>query len=322
MMYRLRPYLGDASARELRARMDDVLRNMLTFTPEGKVGALAPDLGGVMWAQKMTDLQVECGRREADIKQLGSVMSDLPFQNAALELIRENPEAGRYVGRSGVLCKFGERRWMTELINFGRLRLAPASYYRGSDHNAARQDDELALPVYVSPYDYDLGLLSPKILELCPVRNWHRLSVRKPTDHYLYCMAVSFDLRYFFDFAADKRIAESCVMIRDYDAFTDRLKKAAAEALPGFEVMFDSVRYVDPYLLVHTFPSAPDIYFFKSFRFLYQREHRLVAVPTEPVLANLEPVNLELGNLREFAELIEMRSPTAGSLEPQSDDAT
>jgi hypothetical protein len=296
--YRLRPYLDNATFEELRNRFDDIARNIYTLTPEAKVGAKHPDKGGIMWAQKLMDLALECYRRNGDIVDLG-VVHEFPVRSDMLPTIEANRSLAHHASRLKVFCKYGKEEWMTELIEMGNLRISPASYFQGGEHNIARQDNELLLQTYVTPYDYDLGLVG-SLKRYLPDRCWAVINNRKPSDHYIYCVTVAFDFRSFFDFDAD-----ACVIIRDQDELVRRLLAAAHRKLPGWKVRFEDVRYIDPYFMLHHLTGAgDDIYIFKSFRFMYQAEHRLVAIPPLGLSGKLDHIQISLGSLKDIAELV------------------
>ena len=298
--YRLRPYLDNATVEELEFRLDDIIRNIYTLTPEGKVGALHPDQGGDMWAQKMTDLALECYRRNGDIMDLGNV-NEFPFKKEILPIVRANGSLACHTKRSSVFCKYGKEEWMRNLLETGALRISPASYYRGGEHNLAIQDDELHLRTYVTPYDYDLGVIG-SLKDQLPERCWAVINNKKPTDHYIYCVTVKFDFRYFLDFTAD-----ACVIVKNQDEFVRRLMVAVGRELPGWKLSFEGVRYMDPYFMLHYLGSAREkIYLFKDFRFMYQLEHRLMAVPPFGFRGSLGHINISLGSLKDIADLVKI----------------
>jgi hypothetical protein len=303
--YRVRPYLGGASEEQLRDRLSDILRNFSALTGEGKLSLLPVDQGGLVWAQKLTDLQLEYHGRNQDV-EAAARPEHIPFNLAALELVRANSGLVRHLSRKPVYCRFGELRWMKALHEQGELLLSPASFYRAAEHGVARQDDELLLPTMISPYDYDLGLVDPRLAERLPERCWIDLQHKKPCDHYLFCLTVAFDFRYFLDFGAGGAPAEACVLIHDQLKFDERLIAAVRRVLPGWHVSLGGVKYVDPYFIPQMLPNAGDeIFYFKNFRFMYQREYRLVALPP-PGGGNkvLQRLPVALGSLGDISELV------------------
>lgn len=308
LMYRLRPYLGNADNQALRCRLDDILRNVLNLTPEAKVGMLPSDQGGSIWSQKLIDLHLECFRRSTKIEDIAD-MSEMPWNMEALELIRRNQHIISHFDKKNIFCKFGKIQWMRELLEHGNLRISPASYYSYSEHNIARRDDELILETYLTPYDYDLGIIPDFLLEKYPERGWGVINHIKPSNHYLYCLTVSFNPRYFFDFRGDDGIADACVIIHNPDEFERRLTAAVSQALNGWHIKTGMAKYVDPYSVVTLLPNHSDeIYFFKPFRFLYQREYRLVAIPPPREQNTLDHLSLRLGSLKDIAELMRVSS--------------
>jgi hypothetical protein len=302
--YRVRPYLGKATHEDLEARLDDILRNIYCFTPDCKIGPLPRDRGCALWMQKLVDLQVELYRRGIDIEEFGGFES-MPWNARALELMRKNMPLTAWQSRAGLFCKYGEERWLRLAQERGQIRLAPASYYRGAEHNTARHDDELTLRTYVTPYDYDLGWLHESMLRVIPPRGWGTLVEHKPSDHLIYCVTVRFDFRFFFDFGTESGPAEACLVVRDQDAFEQRLVASVSNRLPGWSIRLDAVHYVDPYTLIAQIGWAgQEMYLFKPFRYMYQGEHRLIAVPPPGHAEALTHVDIEVGSLQDISELL------------------
>ena len=303
LVYKIRPYLTGASAEELDQRLADILRNIYTLTPAGKIGMLAPDEGGLLWAQKLIDLRQECYRRNDGLES--RVRPEyLPFNKAALQLVRANHKLQHHAERRPVFCRYGPLQWMRALQERGELLLSPASYYKASEHGLARRDDELVVRLFICPYDYELGLVHESITCLAPQSSWGVVSVQKPSDHYLYSVTARFDFRHFIDFGENNLPAEACVLIHNQEEFEKRLQDAVRQALPGWwDISFDAAKYVDPYSLLQGI-SGREIYSVKHFRFMYQMEYRLIAVPPGKIQRPLPRLRLQLGSLSDIAELI------------------
>ena len=303
LYYRIRPYLTGASLEELDQRLADILRNIYTLTPAGKIGVLSPDDGALLWLQKLSDLRQEYFRRNDEL-EVRIRPEYLPFNQAALELVRANHRLQHHPARRPVFCRYGRLQWMRALLECGQLLLSPASYYKAIEHGLARRDDELVVKVFISPYDYELGLVHESITCLAPQPSLGTVSVHKPSDHYLYSVTVRFDFRHFIDFGEDGEPAEACVLIHNQEEFERRLRDAVHQALPDWwDVSFDAAKYVDPYFVLQGISGA-EIYSVKDIRFIYQGEYRLMAIPP---LGNKDPLSrlpLELGPLSDIAELI------------------
>lgn len=312
--YRVRPYLTYLSNDALRSRLGDILRNIYTLTPEGKVGALRPDDGGLLWAEKLCHINCEFYRRNTTLQEHVRP-EEIPFNKAALRLVTRNQHLVENVHRKGIFCKYGDERWLSLLRERGELRLSPASYYGENELNTARHDDECRLPVFLSPYDHDLGLLPPAIASALPQRSLATLLHNIP-DHYLYCLSASFDFRYFIDFRESKAAAEACLLIHDQDEFERRLVTAVEHALPDWEVSFDAVKYIDPLCFPQQLPATGlDVFLFKHFRFMYQREFRLVAVPPKTWASDAH-LYIFIEPLSDISELIKLTDSGPGCTSP------
>ena len=303
--YRLRPYLGNAPEDELQDRLGDILKNVLTLTPSGKIGFSRHDHGRDYWLQKTVEVNQELWRRCRPPIHPHSIPGLMPFGRDAAELAQRNLRFARYIGLAPVFGRYGEFVHMQQLQKSGRLMMSPASTYKDVRLGAARQDDELMLETVTAPCDYDLGLIDDSIKKLYPARQWLRYRFSKPSDFYLYCMTTSFDFRYFIDFATTGVKIPTCLLITAQDEFIDRLVNAARAKLPGWTITFSAVNYVEPYSLGHRLSWVRDeLFFFKHHRYMYQREHRLVCVPPTPTFSGLKPIFLNLGSLGHMTELV------------------
>lgn len=310
--YRVRPYLENTSASDLVQRASDILRNMSTLTPEGKFGLVTEPALRAFWEQKFDELALEHYRRNSPLER-NIDPNSIPFNRSALHLVRANSDLASYVKMTGIYCRFGREEFMRNLFERGELRLSPASSFRTIEGDIARQDDELVLTTIVTPYDFDLGTISPGFRSAVPRRGWYSIEHRKPSDHYLYCMTIGFDFRYFVDFGFAGTPARSCVVIKDQDEFDRRLRTAVRKELKGWAVFIQPARYVDPYFVHEVLPGArSENFLYKNFRFLYQKELRLVAVPPRGYAGPLNPVMIRLGSLEGLADLLTIRLASGG----------
>src|SRR4051794_5134196 len=88
--YRLRPYLRNSSEQDLRNRLEDILRNVIAFTPEGKIGAIGVEDGGPFWRPKVSALELEYEFRGIDPVEHGDVIGNTPVNRKTLAAIRRN----------------------------------------------------------------------------------------------------------------------------------------------------------------------------------------------------------------------------------------
>ena len=186
---------------------------------------------------------------------------------------------------------------MTALYERGALRVQPASFFAAASHNGAVRDDELSLPlsVAVSRDDIVKLVVNPEDVPRGPVEQRVDVEFRFDTDYWLYCLTISVEPRLFVDFCAD-----ACVIVRDKEAFRERLRATTAAHLAGAAMREGPAIYIDPLL-----PTTTEIFIplAKHFRYSYQEELRFVWLP--PTRAEkLAHVDVEIGSLKEIAELI------------------
>lgn len=303
--YRLRPYLANAPESELQDRLEYILRNVLTISPEGKIEYARPEHGRAIWLHKTSDLNQELWRRNREPIKPQDFPGMMPFDNEALALVKRNAALAKYVGVAPVFGRYDDLQYARQLRRFGVLRIRPASDFENAALGHARHARELSLETVTAPCDYDLGLVGEEIRRRYPERQWIRYVCHKPSDFYMYCLTTSFDFRYFLDFTMDPSKRPTCLLIRDQDEFRERIISAAKKDLPGWTIKFGPVQYVEPYSLGERITWAgQDIYFFKHHRHLYQREHRLVCIPPVGAPDKLTPRFLTLGSLKPISELL------------------
>jgi hypothetical protein len=122
---------------------------------------------------------------------------------------------------------------------------------------------------------------------------------------------VGFSLCHAVDFGTTNGPAAAAVVIRDQEAFEDRLISAMRERLPRWHVEFSNVMYIDPYCVAQLLPNeGTEAFYFKNFRYMYQNEHRAIALPPPDINGPFtERIPLSIGPLTDIAELIVFRSP-------------
>ena len=109
-------------------------------------------------------------------------------------------------------------------------------------------------------------------------------------------MSLSLDHRLFGDFGYN-----AGVIVRDHEAFEDRLSRAVARHLPGWIGGAGPVRYVDPF---NCTKDDIDVFLGKHHRFWYQHEYRCMWVPSDRSITRLEPFFVELGSLRDICQMV------------------
>jgi len=286
---------------ELNTRFRDLLINILTLTPEAKVGLLPINDENNVWMEKfihvLEEMQIRYGPFPAGLAP--GLLRSTPIPEFASALAKKAAAAFRNKGIGQGLCliKYGERFFLEKLLHEGSIRIQPASYFKSPDLNGAIRDDErrLALSFALSPEDVRKIVLNPQeVSEDTPHQRVDAV-LESPSDYWIYCVTESIEPRLFIDFKAD-----ACVVIRDRQMFLDRLRSATFAAIPNTVHRSKSVEYVDPLL-----PRGAEIFlpFAKHFSYSYQAEYRLGWFPVSPV-AELEHVDISVGNLEDIAELV------------------
>jgi hypothetical protein len=301
-----RQYHADCYARhldrpELNKRLRDLVLNMLTVTPDAKIGLLKKDRVGSelmeKWTHALEEMVFRYGPYPGGFDR--DILHSEPFPDFASELARKAATrmSAASLRRGEVLIEYGKRHRMEELQGYGRLRLQPGSFFSRPEHNQAVRDDEMTLPLsFMLTRDQILRLVAnPQDVPDDVTERRLDIQFESGADFWLYCVTQSVDPRLFVDFEAD-----ACVIIRDRRAFTRRLLAAAKVPTAGAEAREGRANYVDPLL-----PKSPKVFvpFSKPFGYAYQDEYRYCWLP-KPAVAKVDHIDLELGPLGDIAELI------------------
>lgn len=295
-------YARHLSQPELNRRIRDVFLNLLRLGHDTKIGPATLITGEyAMWMEKwfhvLEEMQLRHGPYPAGFTR--DILHSEPFPNFASELADKAAKrvSSLALKKGEAFIKFGKPEYMGRLYEKGMLRLQPASFFANKDHNGAVRDDELSLDVSLALSRDDIVKIVRNPEDVPKNAPDQRVNVRfkSPTDYWLYCLTTSVEPRLFVDFQA-----EACVIIHDRQKFTELLQAVAAERLPGATMRDGAAIYVDPLL-----PTTANVFvpFAKPFGYSYQEEHRFCWIPTKP-MAQLSHVDIEIGSLRGFADLI------------------
>ncbi|WP_150125395.1 hypothetical protein [Sphingomonas sp. LM7] len=299
--YRANRYARHLSRVELNKRLRDLVLNMLTVTPEAKIGLLQMDRVGAelmeKWTHALEEMVQRYGPYPAGFDR--DILHSEPFPDFASELAQKAADRmSKLELRKGeVFIKLGKRKYMEALFAAGQLRLQPGSFFSNPDHNQAVRDDEMSLPLSFMLTREQIIRLVQNPEDVPPNVTEQRLDIQfeSGADFWLYCVTQSIDPRLFVDFNAD-----ACVVIRDRRKFSQRLLDKAKGRLGTTEARQGRANYVDPLL-----PKSPKIFvpLSKPFGYAYQDEFRFCWLPKPPV-KQVGHVDLELGPLEDIAELI------------------
>ena len=302
LQYRQRPYLQDASFAKLTQRFHDVMTNLTTLTDQGKIGVLPVNEDGVWWMTLFTHILEEIEARGTGLPLAQEATLPTPTAPVSPPPVIAIQNVNVPIPKNA-LIKLGKFHHMDDLLQKGSIRIAPASSYSDPSLNPATQDDELKFDRILRGSDVTITVVESaaggdkhNAKRLRPIGEVVR-TTSLATDYYVYCMTHSLTYRLFEDFEAD-----SCVIIRDPVQFCCRLLTAVKAQLPNWAGSHRPVEYIDPYL----HKGELDLIFGKHFRHWYQSEYRFAWVPETGPQTQLEPLFVEVGSLKEIAEIIHL----------------
>lgn len=277
-------YLGRVNEDDLRVRYDSIVRNMRTLiSGERHVIPIRSFLSSWYWYRKEHLTRLEFKIRGLPLHRALPVVEVRDLSAA--------PARPRSPNACDVLFRYGERYWLKQMIEFGKVRIKAARIYTEMENDLARRDDELMKHTYI-PGEY-VTITLPDGREVRPIGDV-KASVTG-TDYFMYCVANDWDPELFADFKAD-----ACVVIHDPDEFARRLK-AAATVLQDWDFHYNPVEYFDTY--ERRRHEYIDNAMSKDFRFAYQRETRFLWAGFGRSAAGF--IDLDLGPLADIATYTE-----------------
>jgi len=280
--YHAHRYLGRVGENELMARYDSIVRNMQAIISHDRnIIPIHSFLSSWYWYRKEYQTRLEFALRNYPLHRQLPVI--VPRDLSAAPVRPRSPNAG------DVLFRYGERQWLQELVDFGRLRMKSAREYAQIENDPARHDDELVKHSY-SPGAY-VTITMPNGQQSHPIGDMqHSVS---GTDYFLYCLSSDWDADLMQDFKA-----EGCAVIKDPHEFARRLETAATSQLGDWYFHQCPVGYFDPY--ERRPKERIDNAMSKDFRFAYQREYRLLFAGFGKTATGF--VSLEMGPLHDIVE--------------------
>jgi len=334
LSYRSRRYLELVSDGELQEHGRDLINNLVTLTPQVKIGLRHDKVATDFFWPRFTHMLEEYGLRSG-----GSVPYDMMRNHSLPSLMW--PRRGGY-GRteakswSGLLrplpecaiVKYGKLEHLGPMFEGGHVRLWPASRYQDMRLDTHRRDDERSRRTVVHPRGMKVQLVQradgTKVIDspqVEPISNVTYLTECR--DYYVWSASHSLEPRLFVDFEAD-----ACLIIHRPREFVKRFGWTLTQhfgryhpPLERFNLEFHGVTYYDPYNL----PEAPhrawkesyapwliptesgpclNVPWIKQLRYAYQKEWRIVAEPTPARDGDLPELHLTLGSLFDVAEIV------------------
>jgi len=300
--YRAKRYARLLTQEELNRRICHLMVNFVVLTREAKIAPLPLERYRVHpWLELLTHVIEEMRLRHGPYPNGYSkaIFAKEPFPDLVGELGKKAASVMHAKGlkRGETFIRYGRANFMTSLYERGTLRIQPASYFAAKDHNGAIRDDELSihLSLLLTRSDVAQIVANPQDVPAVVADQRMDLTLNFGTDYWVYCLTESIEPRLFADFGAD-----SCVIIRDREAFGNRIVTQAKLSLPDVESAQGHAVYVDPVL-----PRTKKIQipFAKHFRYSYQEEYRFVWVPMNDI-PKVSPIDIEIGPLAGIAELV------------------
>ena len=301
LQYRARRYMQHLLDQELEQRAKDIFLNQLVLTEENKIGLHPIKQDGEYWMTVFTHLLEEftirygpypAGFKRGFIKEARVPDPRLDAASKACNVVKRlKIEPNKY------LFKYSKLQWLEETRKKGVIRISPAASYSDPSLHPAIQDDELRFIIQPNPLEFNLevfdsktggskGRMSPKQMQIIQ---------ESASNYYVYCLSSILVPRLFLDFDAD-----ACLIIRKPKEFISKLLTAFEMKNPGWVGVAKDVKYLDP---LNSTPSQVDVFSCKHFRYSYQKEIRVIWLPSEPA-KELEHQFIELGGLEDCSELI------------------
>ena len=293
--YRRDRFMQRLTDEELGRRVSDITANLTRVTEDGKLGLLETrDPALMYWFIRFTETLEEVALRygpyPAGFREGRICAQGMPDSLNPRKLGTPRSLVGKSQYKGDGIVKYGREQYLRRALDRGALRISPASAYLDASLNTAIQDDELTAAL-------DLAFPSPpQIVIPGEGKSYIRLTgaQRLETNYYVFCTSRALELRLFADFGAD-----CCLVIHNLTDFAERLCAAVDDALPGWRHIQDNLEYYDP---LQVMPGQIHLPLSKHFRYAYQKEYRFAWLPPQPK-ERLEPLHLELGNLKDIAVL-------------------
>lgn len=263
------------------------------FYPEGFVFEKATKYSG-FWIGKMVDeipLFYMIDFNTIDLKNF------VPYGQATKISLNCKPEK--------VLYRYGKKRWIEKALE-GSFLIKPAIYYSEDDNNQARKDNE---HIFESKIKKELNpivkTLQGQTIEV--IGDISQTFTDRDINQYILCMSYAYDERLYDAFESD-----ACLVIKDVIEFEKRLESAIVSLNRGFYFVGNRVSYSK---IMHQL----SILFSKTFNYIAQREYRYLIYSDNPISVNyeriqnydanyfqdkIEPLKIELGNLKDIAEVV------------------
>jgi hypothetical protein len=293
------PYLTGAKFEAIIERFCDIFFNTVDMNAEGQLTPHLDFKNEDSFMAKFTHMLEEINAR-------GGMPTDV-IERARTPIVdyfsKGDPIGIRLFAKferddAPILVKYSKRQFMQEMYEFGKIRICPASFYSASSHNGAIRDLETQRPFAIPTFRERLAGESHFEFQghKIPLDAGNFEIPVEVQDYFLYSLSNHVYYRLPSDFDAD-----AAIIVRDKNAFIQRLVSSFLAANPHYDVHYGDATYYDP-CLDFTKIRIPEMS--KHFRYSYQREFRIVFNKREPLRTKLVPQFLQIGSMRDYAELI------------------
>ncbi len=282
--YHARRNLARTSDEYVQERYKSIVRNMRALTsPDRNVIPINTFLSSWYWYRKEHQTRYELNLRGLP-PPINLPESPTENTNAKAPLRPKSPNS------CDIIFRYTDREYAEKMLECGEIRIGAASEVEKKKNDKARYDKELSKDSFTSGERAHIimpdGKKAPIIGDLCTTTTM--------PDYYFFCMSCDWDADLYQDFDVD-----SCVIIKDRDAFTARVEAATRRELPEFNFFDLPIEYFDPYERIKNQIFSAGLS--KSFDYAYQREFRLIWHSLNAAAFGYK--YLHLGSLADIAEI-------------------
>ncbi|MFA4984122.1 MAG: hypothetical protein WC559_02265 [Candidatus Omnitrophota bacterium] len=300
-LYKIRRYLEHVSETELKERLLDILNNAFVLKENGDLVLRSLEGKEAWWLERLIHIEEEYRLRGISDSKAIDRNINLPKFNYTAYLKDFITSKGEVLKFESFIIKYGESQFMKPMFEEGKIQIKPASKYTDPSLASPIKDNELSRTTYGIPSEVKIEGFDRKKGEKFAIKPLGNVSFMSQsiTDYFVYCVSCVYDPRMFKDRDCNY---DSCVIIKDPFEFEKRLEKAFKTFYPEWSMFKNRVNYMDPFLAKD---EEDPLFFTKNFKYAYQYEFRFIWLPPSgKIIGTLDPINLNLGSLKDIAELI------------------
>lgn len=281
--YETNRYLEGVSNDYLIQRYNSIKENFPIYTENRRdVIPIISFLSSWYWYRKEHQTRYELFQRK--ISHL--VEPPIPVPNVSKLYSTRNPNS------YDKLFRYGERKFMKEFIQEGKIRISPALSYKDGAKHDPRTDDELNKNRWTPGKSITIQTKDGVNI---PILGDMKSTVSAP-NYYTVCFSTEFEYYMFDKFGYD-----TCIIIHNPELFEKRIKEATDKLLPNWYYIGTPVEYYDPYEK----SSKNEVFMAtisKEFLYAYQQEYRLLwdSLNNEEVK---DYIYVQVGDLNDICEL-------------------